>query len=120
MREYNRARYKKKRQEQILRLGGKCVWCGTVEDLQFDHIEASSKVDTIGRLWDRHSSTIDKELSKCQLLCRKCHTVKSIRNKETSGGHNKLKSYPHGHWKMYNVDKCRCLLCREWKSSTRK
>ena len=39
----DRERRRKKRDILREHLGGKCVMCGTTENLQFDHIDASTK-----------------------------------------------------------------------------
>lgn len=42
-REYMRKYYHDRRKDAIEYLGGKCVLCGSVENLQFDHIDRSTK-----------------------------------------------------------------------------
>jgi 5-methylcytosine-specific restriction endonuclease McrA len=39
VREHQKQRYRRKRAELIAKLGGKCVVCGTTENLQIHHIE---------------------------------------------------------------------------------
>ena len=62
----------------ILELGGKCVSCGTGNDLQFDHIN--------GRDWDLEKtsqwarlSRIKREMKQgnIQLLCGSCNRKKA-------------------------------------------
>jgi len=74
---YTRA-YKKRRRQQIKDyLGGKCVGCGTTENLQFDHIDkrdSSFKIaNNVCMAWDK----LTAEADKCQLLCKECHQVKT-------------------------------------------
>jgi hypothetical protein len=60
------------------RLGGKCVRCGSIENLEFDHIIKETKSFTIASSLTRFN--IEKlilEVDKCQLLCRPCHITKS-------------------------------------------
>lgn len=60
--------------------------CGAFKSLQFDHIEASSKVYPIASMlagcrWE----FILSELAKCQLLCHPCHVFKGRMFGETGG-----------------------------------
>lgn len=104
MREYMYKRYYKIRQEMLDELGGQCVKCGSKERLEIDHKDPNSKVI---ELTDSHSEQLYKEeLVKCQLLCRKCHEDKSIKEK----GHNRAQ---HGTITMYTHHKCRCIECSE-------
>ena len=71
--------YKKKRRQKIKDyLGGKCVGCGTTENLQFDHIDRKQKKFTISKnvcmAWDK----LTAEADKCQLLCKNCHELKTL------------------------------------------
>ena len=70
--------YKKFRRQKIKDyLGGKCVGCGTTKNLQFDHLDRNTKEFHISRnvnmAWDR----LTAEADKCQLLCSKCHKIKT-------------------------------------------
>lgn len=47
MRNYMRARYHARRTAGIEKLGGKCVDCSSVEELEFDHVDRSTKVFNI-------------------------------------------------------------------------
>ena len=71
--------YKKQRRQKIKDyLGGKCVGCGTTENLQFDHLDRTQKEFNISRnvcmAWDK----LTAEADKCQLLCKDCHNVKTL------------------------------------------
>ena len=71
--------YHNRRKQFLEKLGNKCVMCGSTENLQFDHIDPSTKTVDIGRLLTTKRAF--DELSKCQLLCKKCHILKThIRN----------------------------------------
>lgn len=79
MREYMLARYHKRRALALEMLGGKCLRCGTKDDLHIDHIDPESKEDGLltSRLHTASWSLIETELAKCQLLCQSCHKRKS-------------------------------------------
>lgn len=98
-------KYRKQRKgEAIIRLGGKCVRCGVTENLDFDHIDRTTKILPMGRLWTRSNEEIEVELTKCQLLCKPCHKEKSIECGD-------LRRATHGSSTMYKNHKCRCQLC---------
>jgi 5-methylcytosine-specific restriction endonuclease McrA len=77
MREYQVVKYAKLRCEMIQLLGGKCVQCGSVEDLQMDHKDPSTKKYSLNQLVFRTHETFLAEVAKCQLLCGDCHIEKS-------------------------------------------
>lgn len=80
--DYNLKRYHQRKQEYINLLGGKCVHCGSIDDLQFDHIDASKKSFTIGMRMTYPRHVVIEELKKCQLLCRFCHNKKTAKCKD--------------------------------------
>jgi hypothetical protein len=105
MRKYAMERYYRKKQELIERLGGKCRVCGSTDSLQFDHKNHGSKdYEVTTKMW--WSKNVDEEVAKCQLLCKSCHTLKSIGEK----GHTVAKG-THGTLSAYRY--CKCDLCRE-------
>jgi 5-methylcytosine-specific restriction endonuclease McrA len=69
---------KRKKQQLIEHLGGKCVGCGTTKDLQFDHIVRADKSFTIGQCMHKKMDELVVEANKCQLLCKTCHTLKGV------------------------------------------
>ena len=73
------------------KLGGKCVECGSTEALEFDHIDPSTKSFNISAGYHKPREVLENELSKCQILCNKCHIEKSkkdskFRPKSCAGG----------------------------------
>lgn len=75
----------------IEKLGGKCVECGCTETLEFDHIDPSTKSFNISAGYHKPKEVLEEELTKCQLLCNKCHIEKSkkdakFRPKSCAGG----------------------------------
>lgn len=107
MRKYMLDRYRKQRLRVIHVLGGKCVKCGSKKNLEIDHKNRRTKSKNVGKAWN-HKDIID-EIEKCQLLCKSCHTLKSIRERGMSvakGKHGTVSSYKY----------CRCDKCRKAKS----
>lgn len=65
-------RKQKLKEEAKQKLGGKCVWCGTIENLEFDHIDPAQKLFTISA-FPYSAEMWWKEVEKCRLLCKSCH-----------------------------------------------
>jgi 5-methylcytosine-specific restriction endonuclease McrA len=106
MRVYMLERYRRLRDEAIVRLGGHCVNCGSENSLEFDHIDPSTKEFTIASGWSTTEERLSAELNKCQLLCSDCHKEKSILEsgrRVAKGTHGTVSSYRY----------CKCELCRE-------
>jgi 5-methylcytosine-specific restriction endonuclease McrA len=62
----NLARYHRLRMKGIEMLGGVCVNCASTDDLQFDHIDPSSKSFTVTSKINNYSwEAIEAELKKC-------------------------------------------------------
>ena len=63
--------YKKLRDEAV------CELCSSTENIEFDHIDPSTKKERLGKYdwWPRHGGVeaMKKEFAKCRPLCRKCH-----------------------------------------------
>ena len=60
-------------------LGGKCVKCGSIHNLQFDHIDRTTKKYTIASRVTNNFTILKEELDKCQLLCVPCHLKKTAK-----------------------------------------
>ena len=57
--------------------GGKCIVCNYnkyIGSLDFHHLDPSQKEFNIARLKGYKLSTLSKELDKCVLLCKNCHS----------------------------------------------
>lgn len=67
---------------------GPCVDCGTRDNLQVDHADASTKVTH--RVWSWARERREAELAKCVARCESCHVEKSIEAGEVihRGGKN--------------------------------
>lgn len=106
MREYMRNRYRNKRKEIIESLGGKCVDCGSVDDLELDHINKRKKTMRMADVHSTNDKKVKEELKNIQLLCKKCHKKKT--HDAWDYGTNKPS---HGTYWMYKKYKCRCDEC---------
>lgn len=94
--------YRKKRNEWLLK-NGPCATCGSLLNLEVDHIDPRDKSFRIN--FSLSLGRIKKELDKCQVLCKACHREKT--NKELS------RPITHGTTSGYQYYKCRCSLCRK-------
>lgn len=106
--EYNLNRYHKRRAEFVDMLGGRCVVCGTTENLEFDHIDPATKAFPIGRLLNVSKQAALDELEKCQLLCKSHHIVKGHREKDQG-------QVGHGEG-VSGKRNCKCALCKAKKA----
>lgn len=75
--DYFMNRYHTKKARWIELLGGECVECGSIEELEFDHIDPTTKLFTITSGWALAEERVLEELQKCQLLCKEHHKLKS-------------------------------------------
>lgn len=109
-RDYQKARYYRRRSEAILSLGGKCVTCGQTEDLEFDHINPLDKTYNVARILTGGSEQkVQAELQKCQLLCKKCHDEKTY----AVGGDHKTVGHGQG---VSGKRNCTCTPCKNKKA----
>ena len=97
MSEYHKRRYHRMRADIIKFLGGRCVQCGVNKDLEIDHRNPKEKKFSvsIGVARER-KDVLWKEVEKCQLLCKECHskkTIKDMGNKVAKGTHGTISSY---------------------------
>lgn len=100
-RAYHRNWVRKRKAEWFL--GKTCVRCGSVRNLELDHIERLTKVSTSVFSWS--AAARDAELAKCQVLCRDCHRQKSYESGDL------LPPSPCGSSNKYRKG-CRCDLCK--------
>ena len=108
----SRKNFSKKQKNLILENQNyKCKACKkNSENLEFDHIDPENKEFVLGKFWSIEKKLYEEELKKCQLLCRSCHSIKSIKERgdvPTKGQniHGTLTSYKY----------CKCILCKEVK-----
>jgi hypothetical protein len=80
--------------------GKNCVNCGSIDELQLDHIDRQTKVDH--KIWSWSKERREAEIEKCQILCYPCHKIKTA--SELWVGHGR---------EEYRTRKCRCDICRD-------
>lgn len=65
------------------KLSHPCVDCGESDPvvLEFDHIDAATKIDSVGRMAEKPLAinNIKREIEKCRLLCCNCHRRRTAR-----------------------------------------
>ena len=97
-------------------LGNKCFHCGKLEELELDHINPSTKKYSFDHAVGLRLETFLEEVKKCQLLCKRCHTQKSI----SDAGKNVIINQKTGeivlHGTPTSYKHCKCSLCKEAKS----
>lgn len=109
---YMKERRKNRRNKLISLLGNKC-FCGSVEELEFDHINRKTKsFDISGSNLDKPWDILLSEIKKCQLLCKGHHL-------EKTGGEIMAE---HGTTSRFNHRKfpCKCEKCREANNKWRR
>jgi hypothetical protein len=89
-------------------LGGKCVNCSSISQLEIDHIDPRTKFRELSSLTLYSLDRFLEELEKCQLLCRVCHEEKTLRE----WGYDN-KGVRHGSLIAYLNKRCRCTICKE-------
>jgi len=105
MRKYHLKRYYLLKNDIIHMLGGKCILCGAISNLAFDHKNPNIKSFNITSMLTYSLTKLKKEINKCQLLCSSCHNIKTLKeqNKKIAiGTHGTLSSYRY----------CKCSKCR--------
>lgn len=102
-------------------LGNKCIRCNSTENLEIDHIKPETKNPKLKRyiggnisIWKLTDKEFLLELPKCQLLCFKCHNIKSILDA------GKIPSHNQHNYSRYSNYGCRCNICKGDASKHRK
>lgn len=79
----------KRRHKAIEILGGKCLQCGIDDEdvLTFHHRNREDKSFTLCLAWGTKSwEELEKEVSKCDLLCCNCHQKFHVMERRRDGG----------------------------------
>jgi hypothetical protein len=112
---YLTERRAKRRQLLKDHIGGKCVACGSLEDLQFNHKNPAEKQFTISEIIHKNLDFVLKEVEKCELLCKECHKEETRRQYKDGElqvwNAGTRKPYVHGTCRMYQQRQCRCEPC---------
>lgn len=110
-RAYDRRRHASLRAIAEEILGQACIQCGSTVDVEFDHIDPSTKRFNLS---DGHSYSMGEylvEVLKCQPICKPHHIRKTLNQR----GFELVKGQPvHGTVSSYRY--CRCQECRAAKS----
>lgn len=108
MAQYMKKRMADRRAKAIIQLGGKCVQCGSTENLEFDHVNRDPDPRSRrgrGTMWTFSEKRLQAELEKCQLLCHDCHHEKTMGEI----------SVPHGGG-LSGKKNCPCVPCKQRKA----
>jgi hypothetical protein len=97
--------WKRKRREDWLAEHGPCKRCGSTKKLNVHHTNAEDKISH--RFWTWCAARREAELSKCIVLCSKCHFAA-----DQEAGNRRPRT--HGTDAMY-MSGCRCPECFSWK-----
>ncbi|HEB28733.1 MAG TPA: HNH endonuclease [Porticoccus sp.] len=95
--EYQRKRLALRRHEWLQ--DKQCSYCNSTKNLEVDHINPKEKISH--NVWSWTTKRMLKELSKCQVLCRQCHHMKTAKDNDW---------HKHGTISMYR--RCHCDSCR--------
>jgi len=110
---YSKIRRQERRLLAFELLGDKCVKCGSTDNLEFDHIDPTTKHYCISEILAFRMEKLLAELSKCQLLCTDCHREKTSNWHKTYFAHNRnFSPHVHGTARTYHELKCHCEPCQ--------
>lgn len=72
--------YREWKKFAISYLGGRCKVCGSLEKLEFHHVDPDEKNNSITSMLGLSKERLVAELDKCELLCHDCHWGKTRAN----------------------------------------
>ena len=67
----------RQRRDKWIQENGPCCKCGSWEQLEIDHIDPNTKEISIAKIWSFSEARRLTELAKCQVLCERCHKLKT-------------------------------------------
>lgn len=82
--------------------GKRCALCGSRGPLELHHADPGAKVSH--RIWSWRPERRDAELSKCVVLCARCHRRITAEQQRREWRHGTVVGYRRGG--------CRCEACR--------
>jgi 5-methylcytosine-specific restriction endonuclease McrA len=88
---------------------GPCKNCGSIENLEVDHINPETKRMEPSAIWSCSAKKRMSELKKCQVLCEDCHEEKTAKWHADQRKHGTLPMYDNG---------CRCRECKDTKNAS--
>lgn len=96
--------YRRRRATFIASRGGACETCGSVEDLEIDHVDPELKLMSPGAALMSRAEIREPELAKCQILCSDCHATKTREHIQRTAPirHGTNRGYQRG---------CKCSRC---------
>ena len=86
MRGYLNRRWLRRRARAIETLGGMCTDCGTIEQLEFDHVDRALKSFSISSRPFCSEEKFWQEIAKCVLRCTPCHRKRSADQRRIDHG----------------------------------
>jgi len=69
----------------------------------FDHIDRTTKVQTISKMKYAKVKNYLQELTKCQLLCIKCHRRKSVEQREWQAVNKQFALQQDNHLRLFDI-----------------
>lgn len=85
---------RKKKSEWVKKFGGVCSKCNLEWPdyvFEFHHLDANLKEKNPSQIFMLSDDNIEKELSKCIMVCSNCHRI--IHNEDGYSAHEKRKKY---------------------------
>ena len=83
---YRENLYKERKKLIFDLLGNKCVKCGSIDNLEIDHIDPHLKLFDVLNYILANIDKLTNEIKKCQLLCYDCHKEKTKIEKSINHG----------------------------------
>ena len=106
LRAYVAVQKEERKTAAVRQLGGQCRYCGSKDNLEFDHINPKTKTSSVSGLWRATEEKFWSEVRKCQLLCKPCHE-----NKSKAEAANRV-VVEHGTLNAFQRHGCRCRECQ--------